>query len=516
MVILTGDQMRAAEKLAVEDGTSFEQLMENAGNGAAQAMIRRFGELLVPGANILILLGRGNNGGDGLVIARVLLQWQPELTIDLAFCLKGQLSPLAALNLSRLEEYPQIRVWNQPDQQTFSMLCQRSCLILDGIFGTGFHGQLPGPAALAVQTANSSSAKRIALDIPTGINGDNGLAADNSFQADITYAFAAKKPAHILKSSRFLCGEVEIIEIGIDQQMLGRAGGIILADQQTVRPLLPPRRPDSNKGSYGRLLIAGGCRTMTGAVLLAVQAAARCGVGMVMAAAPEQALLPIRICLPEALQCPLPLAESGAVSPEAIPTLMEKANGWSTAVLCGCGMSLTAETQQLVSDLVDNAQVPMVLDADALNALAKIGAEKLKKAQAPVILTPHMMEFSRLSGLTIDEIRENRFGIAADFAQKYGVTLVLKDATTVIASDGQLFINENGNPGLSKGGSGDTLGGMIAAFLAQGISPKAAALCGVYLHAAAGDLAQQQLTAYAMLPQDVIRCLPDVFKQLLN
>ena len=158
----------------------------------------------------------------------------------------------------------------------------------------------------------------------------------------------------------------------------------------------------------------------------------------------------------------------------------------------------------------------MVLDADALNALAKIGAEKLKKAQAPVILTPHMMEFSRLSGLTIDEIRENRFGIAADFAQKYGVTLVLKDATTVIASDGQLFINENGNPGLSKAGSGDTLGGMIAAFLAQGISPRAAALCGVYLHAAAGDLAEQQLTAYAMLPQDVIRCLPDVFKQLLN
>lgn len=192
MVILTGDQMRAAEKLAVEAGTSFEQLMENAGNGAAQAMILRFGELLVPGANILILLGRGNNGGDGLVIARVLLQWQPELTIDLAFCLEGQLSPLAALNLSRLEEYPQIRAWNQPDQQTFSMLCQRSCLILDGIFGTGFHGQLPGPAALAVQTANSSSAKRIALDIPTGINGDNGLAADNSFQADITYAFAAK------------------------------------------------------------------------------------------------------------------------------------------------------------------------------------------------------------------------------------------------------------------------------------------------------------------------------------
>ena len=178
-------------------------------------------------------------------------------------------------------------------------------------------------------------------------------------------------------------------------------------------------------------------------------------------------------------------------------------------------MSLTAETELLVSSLLESCHVPMVLDADALNALSKIGVDKLKKAQAPVILTPHMMEFSRLSGLTIDEIRENRFEIAARFAQEYGVTLVLKDATTVIASNDQLFINENGNPGLSKGGSGDTLGGMIAAFLAQGVSAQAAALCGVFLHAAAGDIAAEKLTAYAMLPQDVIGCLPDAFKQIL-
>lgn len=515
MVILTGEQMRVAEKMAVKAGTSYEQLMENAGYGAADAIKRRYGQLLTPGAHLLILLGRGNNGGDGLVIARALLQWQPELTFDLVFCLGHQLSSLASLNLARLEEYPQIHVWDDADHETLTRLCQKSCLILDGIFGTGFHGQLPESVALAVRTANQSTAKRIALDIPTGVNGDNGITADDSFQADFTCTFAAKKPAHILKSSRYLCGEMEIIEIGIHQEILNQAGGITLLETKLIREMLPPRRPDSNKGSYGRLLIAGGCRTMTGAVLLAAEAAARCGAGLVMAAAPEHALLPIRIRLPEALQFPLTLAESGAVSPEAHPLLLEKANRWATAILCGCGMSLTAETELLVSSLLESCHVPMVLDADALNALSKIGVDKLKKAQAPVILTPHMMEFSRLSGLTIDKIRENRFEIAARFAQEYGVTLVLKDATTVIASNGQLFINENGNSGLSKGGSGDTLGGMIAAFLAQGVSAQAAALCGVFMHAAAGDIAAEKLTAYAMLPQDVIGCLPDAFKQIL-
>lgn len=515
MCILSGNQMRTAEKIAVENGTSFEQLMENAGMGAAEAIRKRFASRLTPGSNILILLGRGNNGGDGLVIARALLQWQPELTVDIVFCLGDQLSPLASLNLSRLDAFSQVHLWKNADQTAIDQLCQKSSLILDGIFGTGFHGQLPESVAVAVRAANQSGAIRIALDIPTGINGDNGIAAEDSFQADYTYTFAAKKPAHILKSSRHFCGEVEIINIGIGQEILRQMpGSITLLSSDKIRQLLPTRRPDSNKGNYGKLLIAGGCQTMTGAVLLAAEAAARCGTGLVMAAAPEHALLAVRIRLPEALQYPLPLAESGAISSAVHPELLEKANHWATGILCGCGMSLTEETKTLVSRLLENCRTPMVLDADALNALAQIGIEKLKQAKAPVILTPHMLEFSRLSGLSIEDIRKNRFEIAARFAEEYQVTLVLKDATTVIASDGQLFINENGNPGLSKGGSGDTLAGIIAAFLAQGISPLDAAVCGVYLHASAGDIASEKLSEYAMLPQDVIRCLHDVFRKL--
>lgn len=517
MYILCGSQMRTAEKIAVENGTSFEQLMENAGMGAAEAIRRRFASRLMPGSNILILLGRGNNGGDGLVIARALLQWQPELTVNIVFCLGDQLSPLAALNLSRLEEFKQVHLWTETDRKTTEWLCQKSDLILDGIFGTGFHGQLPESAATAVRAANQSGAKRIALDIPTGINGDNGIAAMDSFRADYTCTFAAKKPAHILKSSRSFCGEVETIDIGISGQILGQiSGSITLLCSDKIRQLLPARRPDSNKGNYGKLLIAGGCQTMTGAVLLAAEAAARCGTGLVMAAAPEHALFPIRIRLPEALQYPLPLALSGAVSADAHPSLLEKANHWATGILCGCGMSLTEETKALVSTLLESCHTPMVLDADALNALSQVGTQKLKEAKAPIILTPHMLEFSRLSGLSIEDIQKNRFEIAAQFAEEYRVTLVLKDATTVIASDGQLFINENGNPGLSKGGSGDTLAGIIAAFLAQGVSPLDAAECGVYLHAEAGDIAAGKLSEYAMLPQDVIRCLPDAFKSLTN
>ena len=344
--LLTSSQMRTAEKLAaplapIPDG--FEWLMENAGRAAAEAIERRYSDRFQNErtCRMVILLGKGNNGGDGLVIARVLLEKYPGLSVTLLFCMGHTLSPLAQLNLDRLEK---ISGWKSADatETDLPALFGDSVFILDGIFGTGFHGQLPEPLVPILRAANGSPAVRIALDIPTGVNGDNGLSDPDAFHAEYTCAFAAYKPAHFLKSSRYLCGETERLSIGIPDDILNAVPDTVsLLTEKDAASLLPPRRPDSNKGSYGRLLLIGGCRTMTGAVLLSASAAARSGVGLVMTAAPENALVPIRSSLPEALQLPLPLHSSGAIDPAAAETLLEKENGWASAVLCGCGMSLT-------------------------------------------------------------------------------------------------------------------------------------------------------------------------------
>ena len=512
MRVLTAEEMRRAEKLAVEAGSSYEALMEQAGQGAASLLLSRERARLEK-EGLTVLLGRGNNGGDGLVIARAVLEALPGARVRLIFCLGEALSELAALNLARLERFGgRVERYTAEEAPETAF----SGVILDGIFGTGFHGGLPDGIRPVLRAANRSDTVRIALDIPTGINGDNGLSDPDAFRAEGTYAFAALKPAHLFKSSRGLCGETEVVPIGITGEMLAAAGGLIRMDKALVRDYLPPRTADSHKGSYGKLMGIGGSGTMTGAVLLSMSGAARCGVGLVMAAAPEIAMQPVRMMLPEALQYPFPLGEDGLVAADALPALLRKAADWPDAVLCGCGLGLGETGEGLVKGLLALGK-PLVLDADGLGNLAKMGAGLLREAGGPVVLTPHMAEFSRLCGRPILEIRENRIDFARQFAREYRVTLVLKDSTTLVASPGgTVYINDNGNSGLSRGGSGDTLAGMIASFLAQGAKPEEAAVCGVYLHALAGDLAAAELTAYGMTITDVIRHIPGAFREVLG
>lgn len=512
MRVMTAEAMRRAEALAVQAGISYERLMEQAGQGAAERLLARYrGRLEKEG--LTVLLGKGNNGGDGLVIARAVLESLPEAEVRLIFCLGERLSELAALNLARLEPFSGRVVRYTAAEAPEAAF---SGVVLDGIFGTGFHGALPDSIRPALQMANRAAAVRVALDIPTGVNGDNGLFDPDAFRAEMTCAFAALKPAHLFKGSRPFCGEAEIIPIGITEGMLAEAGGLTRMDKALIRASLPSRTADSHKGSYGKLLGIGGSGTMTGAVLLFSEAAVRCGVGLAMAAAPEIAIRPVRAMLPEALQYPFPLGPGGCIAEEAVPALLRKAADWPDAVLCGCGLGTGDGAAALVEGLL-SAGRPLVLDADGLNCLAGMGTHLLRRAKGPVILTPHMAEFSRLCGKSIPEIREERIPLARAFAAAYGVTLVLKDATTVVVQpDGQAYLNDNGNSGLSRGGSGDTLAGMIAAFLAGGAEPGQAAVCGVYLHALAGDMAAAEMTPYGMTVTDLIRRLPLAFREVLG
>ena len=332
----------------------------------------------------------------------------------------------------------------------------------------------------------------------------------------------------MLKASALRCGRVELLDIGIGRSDMDALPSAIAPLTRTLAAnALPRRSPDSHKGSYGRLLNVGGCRHMTGAVMLSTLAAMAGGAGLVKVAAPDAATPLIAGRILPCIHAPLPTAENGAISFEGIDRLSEELC-WATTLLLGCGLSVCEDTKLLVEELITQTQIPAVLDADALNCL--VGRPSLlRRASAPLILTPHLMEMSRLTGEPLEHCRSRRFDLAASFAREYQVTLVLKDSSTVVAApDGSLYMTAppkrtvDGIPvfegsstsGLAKGGSGDILAGLIAAMLAQGASPLQAALCGVWLHARAADLCEEEMTAYCMQPTDVLRFLPAAFKLL--
>lgn len=509
MKILTAAAMRWAEQAAVDAGCTFEGLMEDAGQGAAEILLRELDKLEERSA--LILCGKGNNGGDGLVIARVLVQ--KGVPVQVVFLLGQKLSPLAEKNRGLLQSLP-VTVLDgaaiSPEQR--EALCKNAGMIVDGVFGTGFSGDLPESVRGWMSAANHSAAFRAALDIPSGLNCDTGIAGKDTFAADLTITFAAHKPAHFLKKSQALCGQVLCVDIGIREGIQAAApGNITLLDGREARKGIPARTPDSNKGDYGKLLTIGGCTQMTGAILMATLAAMHCGVGLVKAAVPESVCQLIAARMPEAIYRPIVPSKTG-VLPASSGEMLLKETGWATGVLLGCGMSVCDDTLALTRKLLGCGK-PMVIDADGLNCIAQ-DLEMLKIRTGPVILTPHMQEFSRLCGKPIPEIKENRFALAAEFARQYGVTLVLKDSNTVIAApDGRLWMNRNGNSGMAKAGSGDVLAGMIASFLAQGMAPELAAIAGVFLHGEAGDAAAAELTSYCMTASRMIDCFPAVFRK---
>ncbi len=511
MKILTTAAMKIAERAAVEQGGSYLELMERAGTGAAEGILSLADASERP---VLILCGKGNNGGDGLVVARHLAQAGGKVSV--LFLMGNELSPLSRANLQALDglkvDFPDV---SNLDEEAWRELFRKTGIVVDAVFGTGFSGELPPLCQEAFDRAGRSSAIKVALDVPSGIDCDTGLADSHSFPADVTYVFAAYKPAHVLKSSRSLCGRLELVDIGIPAAQLDSiAEGITMIRPELAAHCIPPRREDSNKGDYGKILSVTGCRDMTGAVLLSTRAALRCGVGLVKVSSVEEVIRLIAAAAPECVHCTLPAAAGGEISVEAADTLREQCR-WATAVLLGCGLSVTEDTKLLVEDLIAGCLRPMVIDADGLNCVAS-APEMLLKAQVPIVLTPHMKEMSRLTGLSIEVIKARRFDVAAQFASRYQVTVVLKDSNTVIATPkGELYLSDNGNAGLAKGGSGDVLAGIISSLLAQGAPTVSAAVAGVYLHAAAGDLAARTLTQYAMLPSDLIDELPYAFRDLL-
>lgn len=509
MLILNGEQTRMLEQSAVENGCTYLGLMEKAGREAAGFIQRTLSQFR---RKTVVLCGNGNNGGDGFVVARCLAGWSEDVLVVLV---NGVPRTQDALSMyQRACKISAVRFLEYPDESLEQEL-KTADLIVDGIYGIGFHGAMREAYVPLVKWVNEAAAKVVSLDLPSGVSCDLGEVEGEAIKADYTVTFSALKLCQAQYPAIEYCGQVVAADVGIPRQVYEESP----YEARTTGPwaldkILAPRKLSANKGHYGALLCLCGSRGMAGAVVMSAQAASRCGVGLVDVALPES-IYPIAAggaC--EAIFTLLPEESTRVRMPEAKRLLSQKLKGKTTACLVGCGLGLSEESRSMVEYLVENSSVPMVIDADGLNAIAE-KPEILKKAQAPMVLTPHPGEMARLLHTTTKEVQEHRLECAGKFAAAYKAVLVLKGNKTVVACpDGRLFVNLTGNPGMAKGGSGDVLAGMIGAFLAQGLSPEEAAIGGVYLHGLAGDRCAQRLSQIAMTAPDLVQELPALFLEL--
>lgn len=498
MVVVNCEQMKKAERNCVERlHIDMCDLMERAGTACADSIIscydNRYGSF-----SALVLCGKGNNGGDGFVIARRLNEAGFDTAVVL--CCGEPSTDDSKLMFERIKD--EIPVFT-PENVDLDRYCD---IIIDCIFGTGFSGNIREPLASFINRINAFElADKIAVDVPSGLSCDSAEHSQTVFKADTTLAVTAPKSVHIFKPESEKCGYTECVDIGITNEDLTKAGAgkfesIVNPDE--IKALLPARPSTAHKGTFGHVLNVAGSMRMQGAAVLAAKGALRSGAGLVTVCVPDKAYIPVASKLTEPLMLPLPSDTEGFFSRSAISSI-ENALGKASAVLVGCGLGLTNATKEIVYDIIEKAEVPVIIDADGLNAVAE-NTEILKKAKAPLILTPHPGEMSRLCKKSIEEITGSIDETGAEFAREYGVTLVLKTANTRVFAPGEsVYINSSGNSLLSRGGSGDLLAGMTAGFAAQGLNARTAAVCAVYLHGLAADRLSDKAGGRFALPGDI-------------
>jgi len=504
----TAEDMRRMEQLAVERGSSYEELMDRAGEAVAGWLLARPD---MAGGSVVIVCGKGNNGGDGFVMARHLCRVMP-VTVVLA---DGEpTAQPAAMQFHRLMPLLEhgkipIAVLSWVDEPYLcSAAVREAAVVVDCIYGIGFHGVLPALLRPLMQQMNAAAGYKVAVDMPSGVSADTGEADEDAFAADYTLTFTALKHGQTAPE----CGRVERLDIGIPEDIVQQVLGYQIITPELVAARFRPRPLDSHKGTFGRLLAVCGSYGMAGAAQLCVGGALRSGAGLVTAAVPRSVYPLLAPTLPEAVFLPLPETEDGHICAAAGQTLRQAVAG-ATAVVVGCGLGTGEAQTELIQQICRYSTRPVVLDADGINSITPhILVEET--VSAPLILTPHPGEMARLLDVPVDTVQRHRREIARRFADEYGVILVLKGHHTLVSAPGRPVLeNTTGNPGMATGGSGDVLAGIIGSLAAQGMDPYYAAVCGVYIHGAAGDRAAARLSQHSMLPTDLIGELPSLFLQ---
>jgi hydroxyethylthiazole kinase-like uncharacterized protein yjeF len=514
MKILTAAEMREIDRTAIEEiGIPGLVLMENAGLRIVRALRDRVPG--IAGERVVIVAGKGNNGGDGFVVARHLFNSgaRPEVLLLAA---REEVKGDAAVNLAvalkagiPVTEIRDIAAWRKARHGL-----AHASIVVDAIFGTGLIKPLEGLYAAAVEDINRSGAFILAADIPSGISSDSFELIGPSVKADLTVTLAAPKIAHIFPPAAERAGELIVAPIGMPPALFDKPElKLELVEEPAIRPFFPRRKRDAHKGSFGHLLIFAGSVGKSGASALAGRAGLRMGAGLVTVATAAGVLPSIARAMAELMTEPLAETPERTVAAAALPRALSLLKG-KNAVLVGPGLSTNTSTAEFVLGLLPKIKVPFVIDADGLNIVAS-HPDVLACLQAPAVLTPHPGEFARLTGRTNEDVIRHRLELAPEFASRYGVLVVLKGYRTLIAApDGRVFVNPTGNPGMATGGTGDVLGGMIGSQIAQNNDPLGAALSAVYAHGLAGDIAVDRLGERSLVAGDLIRYLPPALKAL--
>ncbi len=513
MRILNAAQMREADRRTIDEiGIPSLVLMENAGRQVVAAMEAVHSDLLE--RQVAILCGRGNNGGDGFVVARTLVQ----RGVDVSVFLMGRVADVrgdARTNLEILGRLG-VTVVEVDDSQAWELHFSEvsDCtLIVDAIFGTGLNAPLSGFIESVVTDINASGIPVVSIDVPSGLSADSCDPPGTSIEAGMTVTLAAPKLPLVLPPGELRAGDIVIADIGIPAGVLEMVDGprVDLLTRAGMRELLPPRVADSHKGDYGRVLIVAGSRGKTGAAHLAAVGALRSGAGLVTVATPARCQDVVAAMGPEYMTEAIDETDEG-LDVDAVDRILELARD---VIAIGPGLGQLPGTRRFVTSLVDRATMPLVIDADGLNAFTGDPDRLSGRDGRDVIITPHPGEMARLVGMTIDEVQASRLEIARNFATAHHVYVVLKGHRTLIATpDEKVFINPTGNPGMATGGTGDVLTGMVAAWLAQLLDAEAACKLAVYLHGMAGDLADADEGEVALTSADLAAHLGDAVMEL--
>ena len=505
---VTNEQMKAAESNADKNGISYMKLMRNAG----EACFSRISKILggVEEKTFVVLSGRGNNGGDGIVLANMLTE--ARAVVILVFVQDLPKSDTARQCYSMYEKVVKSTLYVHR-QDAVKRAIGNCDAVIDCVFGTGFHGELEENLAdLFTFVREGCPGVKISVDVPSGINSDTGEIANGAFSPDYTIVLGAMKKGLYSHPAYESCGNIMLADIGIPADCYEACEAALTDD--VLREFLPERKSVSNKGTYGRMLNISGSAFYTGAALLSTDGALRMGVGLCTLATPTRVINAIATAVPETTYLPLEQDFDGFINDNSVNTVMVALeNNKYDAILLGCGLGNRKTTAELTEIVIKNADCPIIIDADGLNSLAG-NINVLKERKKGVVVTPHPAEFSRMTGKSIDEIQSDRLGAAKAFAKEYGCVTVLKGVNTVIAApDGQAFVNTTGNAGLATGGSGDVLAGMIASLTAQGTETFYAAALGVYLHGLAADKLAQNMGLAGILPRDIPTVLPEIIRQ---
>jgi len=513
MYLVNRSEMQEIEKTTMEKyRLPAAILMENAGTNVVGAMEQELGPLGTKRVNVFC--GQGNNGGDGFVVARHLKTEGASVRVFFTGDY-SQLKPESKENYDIAVMYgiDIINLRSVEDLRRYEKSAISCDVVVDALIGTGLNRNLEGFMATIIVFINLMNKYTVSVDIPSGVDSDTGMILGVAVYASLTVTFGLPKIGLTIYPALEYAGKLIVADINFPIELLSKPRANVLMTREIVRPMLPYRRPNANKGNFGPVLIIGGSPGLTGAVVLSMKAALRSGAGLVTAAVPEKLMDSVKAGSDEGIAAWLKQNKAGFISEEAYPQIMELA-AKSRVVALGPGIGRDRETQSLIRKLVKDIKVPMVIDADALHAFSE-DKTCLKNNIKDVILTPHIGEMSSLTGAGIEDIIKDKPGILRSFTREYKVNVILKDGRSMVGDvDGNIYINTTGNSGMATPGSGDVLTGVVAAFMAHGMPSAQAGITANFIHGMAGDLLLGILSEEGIIAGDIIEYVPRAIKAL--